>query len=243
MDDRIRRTAIVTGGSAGIGAAICDAFLENGYRVISLARRLPQRQHSDLIGYEVDLADVAATRQVAETIKAFEPTVIVHNAGVIRAAPLEEVSLEDLDYLVALYFSATILLTQACLPFMKAAQFGRVIMISSRAAVGLANRTVYTATKSGLIGLARTWALELGPLGITVNVVAPGPVPTQMFTDVVPLESERAANLIRTLPMRRLGTPQDIARAALYFANSENSFVTGQTLFVCGGASVGYLQI
>lgn len=243
MAEPVTRTVVVTGGSAGIGAAICDSFLERGYRVVSLARRLPTRQHPNLHGFEIDLADVAATRRMAGEIKAFEPTLIVHNAGVIRSALLEDVQIEDVDYLVALYFSATILLTQACLPFMKAAKFGRVILISSRAAVGLATRTAYTATKSGLIGLARTWALELGPHGITVNVVAPGPVPTQMFTDVVPLGSERADNLMRSLPMRRLGTPQDIARATQYFADDENNFVTGQTLFVCGGASVGYLQI
>jgi 3-oxoacyl-[acyl-carrier protein] reductase len=236
-------TAVVTGGSAGIGAAICDSFLERGYRVVSLSRRLPARQHPDLIGIEVDLANVEATREAAEKVRALSATTIVHNAGVVRSALLEDVSLDDLDELVALYFSATILLTQACLPAMRSSQFGRVVMISSRAAVGLATRTAYTATKSGLIGLARTWALELGPSGITVNVVAPGPVLTKMFTDVVEPGSEREANLIKSLPMRRLGTPQDVARAVLYFADPENSFVTGQTLFVCGGASVGYLQI
>lgn len=243
MADSSRRTAVVTGGSTGIGAVVCDGLLERGYRVLSLARRPPHRQHPDLIGLEVDLADVTATRRAAEEIRAYAPTTIVHNAGVVRSALLEDVQIEDLDYLVNLYFSATIVLTQACLPAMRAASFGRVIIISSRAAVGLATRTVYTATKAGLIGLGRTWALELGPHGITVNVVAPGPITTEMFTSVIPEDSERAANLIRSLPMRRLGAPQDVARAVFYFADPENSFVTGQTLFVCGGASVGYLQI
>lgn len=238
-----RKTAVVTGGSAGIGAAICDSFLARGYRVVCLARRPPDRQDPNLIGIEVDLADVAATRRVCEEIRTLGPTTIVHNAGVIRSALLEDVDLKDLDHLVALYFSATILLTQACLPAMTAARYGRVVIVSSRAAVGLATRTAYTATKSGLIGLARTWALELGPQGITVNVVAPGPIPTQMFVDVVPSGSEREANLIKSLPMRRLGTVGDVARAVMYFADPENGFVTGQTLFVCGGASVGYLQI
>lgn len=237
------RTAVVTGGSAGIGAAMVQKFLDAGYRVISLSRSLPKITHERLIGFAVDLADVAQTADIASRIAVYHPTTIVHNAGVVRSALLEDVTVEDLQYLVNLYFTSTILLTQACLPAMKAEKFGRVVMISSRAAVGLATRTAYTATKSGMIGLARTWALELGPHGITVNVVAPGPVPTQMFTDVVPEGSEREAKLIASLPVRRLGTPDDIARAVLYFADPDNGFVTGQTLFVCGGASVGYLQI
>lgn len=236
-------TAVVTGGSAGIGLQICQDLLDRGYEVISLALEESPLRHERLTSIAVDLSDVEATRRAAATVAERQPTTIICNAGVTRSALLEEVTLDDLDDLVNLYFASTILLAQACLPAMKAAQFGRIVMISSRAAVGLATRTVYTATKSGLIGLARTWALELGPAGITVNVVAPGPVPTQMFTDVVPTGSERERKLIESLPVRRLGTPADIARAVLYFAEPLNGFVTGQTLFVCGGASVGYLQI
>lgn len=243
MNDQGRPTAVVTGGSSGVGASVCEHMLDRGYRVLSLSRSAPAIKHEQLIGVEVDLSNVESTRQAAETIKAYAPTTIVHNAGVVRSALLEDVELQDLDELVNLYLASTILLTQACLPAMKAAQFGRVILISSRAAVGLATRTVYTATKAGMIGLTRTWALELGPQGITVNAIAPGPIETPMFTDVIPLESDRGQNLIGSLPMRRMGQPGDVARAVMYFADPENGFVTGQTLFVCGGASVGFLQI
>ncbi|KQX18554.1 MULTISPECIES: SDR family NAD(P)-dependent oxidoreductase [unclassified Sphingomonas] len=236
-------TAVVTGGSAGIGLQICQDLLDRGYEVISLALEESPLRHKRLTSIAVDLSEVEATRRTVAMVAERGPTTIICNAGVTRSALLEEVTLDDLDDLVNLYFASTILLAQACLPAMKASRFGRIVMISSRAAVGLATRTVYTATKSGLIGLARTWALELGPVGITVNVVAPGPVPTQMFTDVVPTGSERERKLIESLPVRRLGTPADIARAVLYFADPLNGFVTGQTLFVCGGASVGYLQI
>jgi 3-oxoacyl-[acyl-carrier protein] reductase len=236
-------TAVVTGGSSGIGAATCQMLLERGHRVVSLALTLPEFAHPDLIAYEVDLADVEATRRISGKICKLEPQIIVHNAGVIRSAPVEDVALDDLDYLVRLSLSSTILLTQACLPAMRRASFGRIIIMSSRAAIGLATRTAYSATKAALIGLTRTWALELGPQGITVNAILPGPITSPMFTNVIPEGSKSAENLIRTLPMRRLGKPEDVARAVLYFADSENSFVTGQALFVCGGASVGYLHI
>ena len=110
----------------------------------------------------------------------------MHNAGAIRAALLGAVDVADLQALTQLHLGAAIDLTQAFLPGMKAARFGRIVLISSRAALGLQTRTSYSATKAGLIGMARTWALELGPSGITVNVVAPGPIAdTEMFESVM----------------------------------------------------------
>jgi NAD(P)-dependent dehydrogenase (short-subunit alcohol dehydrogenase family) len=242
MTDDAPPTAVVTGGSTGIGAAVCEMFLERGYRVISLDRASPTAHHPNLLAYEVDLADVRATRAVCGVLREFRATTIVHNAGVIRAAALEHVSLEDVAHLVDLHLSATILLTQACVAAMRRARFGRVVMIASRAITGLAGRTAYAATKAGLLGIARTWALELGPDGVTVNVVAPGPILTRMFSDVVTSDEART-RLAESLPLRRLGTPHDVARAVMYFADPENGFVTGQTLFVCGGSSVGSLAI
>ena len=105
-------------------------------------------------------------------------------------------------------------------------------------------RLADAATKAGMIGLARTWALELAQFGITVNVVAPGPIAgTKMFHDVVPADSEREAKLAASIPVRRLGRPTDVARAVLFFAAAESGFITGQTLFVCGGSSVGSVAI
>jgi NAD(P)-dependent dehydrogenase (short-subunit alcohol dehydrogenase family) len=117
-------------------------------------------------------------------------------------------------------------------------------MISSRGALGLATRSAYAATKAGMIGLARTWALELAAEGITVNVVAPGPIRgTEMFHDVVPADSGREQRLAAAIPVRRLGTPLDVARAVEFFVDPLAGFVTGQVLYVCGGASVGTLTI
>ena len=180
-------TAIVSGGNTGIGAAIARGFLADGYDVISLSRRKPDWSHPQFTSYEVDLLDAAATRQVASEIAANVPiTHVVHNAGAIRAKLLEEVADEDVGALAQLHFGAGIALAQAALPSMKLARYGRIVLLSSRAALGTVTRTVYSATKAGIIGMARTWALELAPYGITVNVVAPGPIAdTEMFESVM----------------------------------------------------------
>ncbi len=238
-------TAIVTGGSSGIGAAICRQMLDAGYEVICLARTAPVWTHPKLHSVCVDLMDAQATRAAAADIAGrFAVSHVIHNAGVIRPALLADVQLSDLDALVQLHLAAPLLVVQAALPGMRARKFGRIVLLSSRAALGLATRTAYSATKAGMIGLARTWALELAPAGITVNVVAPGPIAqTRMFHEMVPEGSEREAKLAGSIPVRRLGTPDDVARAVLFFAAPEAGFITGQTLYVCGGASVGSMSI
>ena len=238
------RIAAVTGGSAGIGKAICEDLLARGYEVISLARRQADIDHAKLHSIEVDLADRAATAQaVRELTSRFDVTTVIHNAGVIRAALLPEVQLDDLDALVDLHLGCAIQLVQAALPAMRARRFGRVVLLSSRAALGLATRTSYSATKAGMLGMARTWALELAPEGVTVNVVAPGPIRTDMFYDVVEQGSERERALAAAVPVKRLGESADVARAVAFFADPANSFVTGQVLYVCGGTSVGSLTL
>ena len=238
------RVAAVTGGSAGIGRAICEHLLAEGYEVISLARRASDLRHPQLRSLEVDLMDRQATAQAAEVLaREHGATTLVHNAGVIRAALLPDVQLGDVDALVQLHLTSGIQLLQALLPGMRAQAFGRVVLLSSRAALGLATRTAYSATKAGMLGMARTWALELAPEGITVNVVAPGPIRTDMFFDVVPAGSEKEKQLAASLPVRRLGEGDDVARAVAFFADPRNGFVTGQVLYVCGGASVGTLAL
>jgi len=238
-------TAIVTGGNTGIGAAIAHGLLAEGYDVISLSRRRPDWSHPRLSSREVDLLDAAATRQAAaELVARAAISHIVHNAGAIRAKLLDEVSDEDVSALAQLHFGAAIALAQAALPAMKQARFGRIVLLSSRAALGAATRTVYSATKAGIIGMARTWALELAPFGITVNVVAPGPIgDTEMFESVMSPESERAKTLARSIPVGRLGKSADVARAVTFFSSPDADFITGQTLYVCGGASIGSITI
>ena len=244
MTTHANKVAAVTGGSAGIGKVICEQLLEQGYEVVSLSRRRTEIKHPHLHSIEVDLSDRAATGEaVQDMVKRFEVTTVVHNAGVIRAALLPEVKLDDLDALVDLHLGCAIQMLQATLPCMRERHFGRVVLLSSRAALGLATRTSYSATKAGMLGMARTWALELAPEGITVNVVAPGPIRTDMFYDVVDAGSEKERQLAASVPVRRLGESADVARAVRFFADVDNSFVTGQVLYVCGGTSVGSLAL
>lgn len=237
----IEKYALVTGGSSGIGAATCEAFLDDGYHVICLALEPFPGSSSRVHNVEVDLSDEAAARQAAlEVARRFPITTVVHNAGAIRERSLEEVTPNDLATLTQLHVGAAIWLVQATLPAMKERHFGRIVLISSRAVLGLANRTVYSATKAALLGLTRTWALELGENGITVNAIAPGPIEaTEMFHEIIPRDSPKLPRITQSVPVRRLGRPQDVARAVMFLAAPEAGFITGQTLFVCGGTSVG----
>ena len=238
-------TALVTGGAAGIGAEICRQLLNAGYQVVSLDRAAADFGHERFHEMRVDLMDADATRDsVDDLVSRFRFSHVVHNVGAIRPALLPVVQPRDLYDLARLHLGVPLLLVQAVLPAMQDAGFGRIVLISSRAALGLEARSAYSATKAGIIGLARTWALELAASGITVNVVAPGPIAgTKMFHDVVPAGGEREARLAASIPMRRLGRPADVARAVLFFADPGSGFITGQTLFVCGGSSVGSITI
>jgi NAD(P)-dependent dehydrogenase (short-subunit alcohol dehydrogenase family) len=241
MSDQI---ALVTGGSAGIGKSICTHLLDAGYTVLNLSRRESDDTHERLVDHPVDLADIAATKAaIAELTEKYEITTLVHNAGVIRPNLVEDVDLDDLQYLTNLHVAASITMAQGVLGAMKKANFGRIVIIGSRAMLGLETRTSYSATKAAQIGLVRTWAMELGQHGITVNAIAPGPIVTDMFTDVVPEDSDKAGQIAAGLPVKRLGRPDDVARAVMFLADANNSFITGQCLFVCGGASLGSLAL
>jgi 3-oxoacyl-[acyl-carrier protein] reductase len=235
------RYALVTGGSSGIGAAICADLAAAGYQVISLALGRAQVRSPRVEEVEVDLSDPLATREAAREIaQRFPITTLIHNAGAVREKPLADVTLEDLQTLGNLHVAAAVSLVQANLPAMRTQRFGRIVLVSTRAVLGLANRTAYSASKAGMLALARTWALELGGDGITVNVVAPGPIAaTTMFHEIIPEGSPKIPRIIESIPVRRLGRPEDVARAVMFFVAPEAGFVTGQTLFVCGGTSVG----
>jgi len=246
MNTTVQRGAVlVTGSSTGIGRVLCERLLAQGREVVALSRRASGLSHPRLNEVSVDLADASATADVARDVAArFEVDTFIHNAGLIRPALLADVKPDDLPMLSQLHVGCAITLMQALLPRLRAQHFGRVVLMSSRGALGLATRSAYAATKAGMIGLARTWALELAADGITCNVVAPGPIRgTEMFHAVVPADSEREAKLAAAIPVQRLGTPDDVARAVEFFIAPEAGFVTGQVLYVCGGASVGTLVI
>lgn len=240
----MKHTAIITGGNQGIGADLAQALLDRDYTVISVARRDPEVAHPNLHSVRADLLDPDAVQAAADHIaETFEVTHLVHNAGLIWPNLIEEAKPSDITGLSQLHLGSALTLLQAVLPGMKANGFGRVMFNGSRAALGAPTRTAYGATKAGMIGMARTWALELAPFGITVNVVAPGPILTDNFWGIIDKDSPQQEALAKRIPVGRLGTVGDVTRAFLFFCDPENSFVTGQTLYVCGGASVGSLQI
>jgi 3-oxoacyl-[acyl-carrier protein] reductase len=232
-------TAIVTGASSGIGEAIARRLLDGGCDVIALQRRPPRIRHERLQHHEVDLADAAAAQAIASAIAArHQVRYLVNNAGVNRPGPLEKATIDDLDYALALNVRAAMILIQAFSPGMRAAKFGRIVSISSRAVLGKTERTVYSAAKAGLIGMTRTLCLELGADGITVNAVAPGPVATELFDRGHPPGSDKRQHVIDSVPVRRVGTPDDVARVVAFLLAPESGYITGQTIFVCGGTSV-----
>ncbi|TWG98278.1 NAD(P)-dependent dehydrogenase (short-subunit alcohol dehydrogenase family) [Mesorhizobium sp. J18] len=237
-------TAVVTGTSSGIGLDLARRMLDRGWHVIGLSRRAPDFTHERFETVPVDLLDEAETAAVAKDIAGRRKvTHIIHNAGLVWPNLLEDVKPEEIDGLTRLHVTSPMILTQALVPGMRERGFGRVVFVTSRASMGVPTRTAYSATKAAVHGMARTWALELGPDGITVNVVAPGPILTDNFWGIVPKGSEREQKIADQLPVRRLGTVEDVSRAVLFFAEPEAGFVTGQVLFVCGGGSLGGLSL
>ncbi|MCY1216354.1 3-oxoacyl-[acyl-carrier-protein] reductase FabG [compost metagenome] len=232
------RTALVTGGNSGIGLAICQSLLAQGARVIAAGLDPVERSHPLLTSVVADLSTAAGIADL--TAIAQEPgiDIQVNNAGVVRNTLLADVDDAEFDLMMNLHVRCAMQLAQACAPHMKAQHFGRIVNVASRAIVGLAGRTAYGASKAALAAMTRTWALELGPCGITVNTVSPGPTLTDMLARDFPEHSERARALAASLPARRLGLPEDVARAVLFFADPASSWITGQNLFVCGGGSL-----
>jgi NAD(P)-dependent dehydrogenase (short-subunit alcohol dehydrogenase family) len=205
-----------------------------------LDRVPPKQQLADEWYVEVDLASADDTQRVlAKITEKRDITRLVNNVGIVRPAPLETTTLADLDAVVSLNLRCAIQCAQALLPAMKRAGGGRIVNVSSRAALGKELRTAYAATKAGMLGLTKTWALELAPHHITVNAIGPGPIGTELFQKANPAESPRTKAIIEGIPVRRLGTPADVAHAVAFFLDDRASFITGQVLYVCGGLTVG----
>jgi 3-oxoacyl-[acyl-carrier protein] reductase len=233
-------SVLVTAASRGIGRGIATRLTQDGYALVTLDRDPPAALLPRETFITVDLADAAATAHaLAGAVARHAPTRLVNNAGTVRPASLEDATIEDLEAVVSLNLRCSIQCAQALLPAMKAARFGRIVNISSRAALGKELRTVYAATKAGLHGMTKTWALELAAHGITVNAIGPGPIATEQFHRVNPADSPKTKAILEGVPVKRLGTPEDIAHAAAYFLDARAGFVTGQVLYVCGGMTVG----
>ncbi|MVW77468.1 SDR family NAD(P)-dependent oxidoreductase [Bordetella sp. 02P26C-1] len=234
------RVVLVTGGSAGIGRAVIERVLEDGYEVVNFDLKAPAAPLPGETHVEVDLGNPDATRQAAERLAAERDVLrLVNNAGTVRPALLEDATTDDLAFVMALNIQTPMLLAQALLPGMRRHQFGRIVNISSRAALGKTERTVYAASKAGLLGMTRTWALEMGADGITVNAIGPGPIATELFERVNPPGAPQTEKIRSSIPVRRMGTPADVAHGVVSFLDDRAGFITGQVLYVCGGMTVG----
>jgi len=228
----MRERVLVTGGAAGIGLAVAERCRADGYEPIVIDR--------DGDGIRADLSDPAATLDaLARALDSGPITRLVNNVGVVRPGPIEAQTLDDLEAAVSLNLRSALQCVQALLPGMKRAGFGRIVNVSSRAALGKQHRTAYAATKAGLQGMAKVWALELGPHGITANAIGPGPIRTALFDTANPPDSPRTRAIVAAIPVRRMGEPEDVAQAVSFLLDRRSGFVTGQVVYVCGGMTVG----
>jgi 3-oxoacyl-[acyl-carrier protein] reductase len=235
----MKLVAVVTGGSNGIGEGICRHLLAAGATTINVDIVEPkQRLEGDYHFFDADLTRPEAARKAGADIAAkFEVNCLVNNAGFPTPGTLEQITDKDFDHGANLHLRAAIILSQAFIPGMKSRRFGRIVNMSSRSILGKKARTVYAGTKAALVAYTRSWALELGEFGITVNAISPGPVITELFTKYQ--KPEVIEKLVGLTVVGRAGNPDDVARAAMFFLSPDNSYVTGQTLHVCGGSSLG----
>jgi len=232
--------AVVTGGARNIGQAISMRLHADGFRVIVIDIEEPEEDILRPDARRVDLSDRAAAEQVfAEIAAAFPATVLVNNVGIVRPARFDAVAVDDFDRLMHLNVRTALIGAQALVPVMRAHGGGRIVMNTSRVTLGKAARTLYSASKGAMQAMARTWALELGRDGVTVNCVAPGPIGTSVFWQNNPPDEPATRAIIDSVPVGRMGTAEDVANAVSFFCDPRASFVTGQTLFVCGGVTVG----
>ncbi|CAO3422431.1 SDR family NAD(P)-dependent oxidoreductase [Azospirillum doebereinerae] len=234
--------AVVTGGNRNIGAAIARRLTLDGYKVVVASRTPPD--HGFFAEYvPLDLTDPdGAARALAGAVGDRPVTRFVHNAAIAPLAPGADVPQADVAGVYAVNVGSFIALAQVLLPSMRARGVGRIVAIGSRAALGKQGRTAYAASKAALSGVVRSWALEMGGEGITVNVVAPGPVRTSLFDAANPPGDPMTRKLMHGVPVGFIGEPDDIAHAVSFFTGDAARFVTGQVLFVCGGTSIGFID-
>lgn len=234
-----KRTFLVTGASKGIGRAISHRLADAGHHVVGLARRADDLAFPGTL-VSVDLTDRQETASTLASLAdhhSFDG--IVNNIGFVKLAPLSALALDDLDDAFRLNLTPTVQTVQALLPAMREKGWGRIVNLSSMVVLGVPDRTAYAAAKSAVVSFTRTWALELAQHNITVNAVAPGPTETEMFRENTPAGSEAEKRFLSMIPLRRLGNPDELAAAVTFLLSEEAGFITGQTLFVDGGGSIG----
>ena len=220
--------AVVTGVSSGIGAAIAARLLHEGWKVTGLSRTEPDELGPGFAHRAVDLLDPS---QLLAAMEGLQPTALVHAAGLMRAGSLGTLDAEAGRMLWRLHVEAASLLADALVPRMP--DGGRIVLIGSRTASGAAGRSQYAATKAALVAMARSWALELAPRGITVNVVAPAATETPMLQDPA-----RSGVPPRRPPIGRFIRPEEVAAMTAFLLGPDAGAITGQQIVICGGSSL-----
>ena len=246
---RPRRIALVTGAARGIGASIALRLAQDGFdvAVLDLDEAACAQTISAIVAigrraYAVaaDVGDEAQTKEAVARVAAElgAPTVLVNNAGILRDRMLAKMTVEDWDIVMSVNLRGAFLMSREVQPYMRAAGWGRIVSLSSTAALGALGEANYAAAKAGIQGLTKSLAIELGRYGITANAVAPGFVETAMTAAVAArigmsfdtMKEQALANIV----VGRVGQPEDIANAVSFFVDERAGFVTGQILYVAG---------
>ena len=236
------RSVLVTGASKGIGKGVARVFANAGAKVAILARHGDQAEATakeighDAFGVAGNVTSLASLEAAMKTVAAKNGglDVLCANAGIFPPAKLEEMSVEQWDEVIDTTLKGTFLSVKAAVPYLKKSDQGRIVITSSITGpvTGFPGWTHYGATKAGQLGFMRTACIELAKYGITVNAVMPGNIITEGFIN---MGEDYQKTMAASIPLKRLGTIEDIGYAALYFASREAGYVTGQTIIVDGG--------
>ena len=234
------RSIVITGASKGIGRAAAEGLAATGWEVIGIARHTPTNFPGQFV--PTDLSDPQGTAELASRLAERRDVLgIVNNVGIAKHERFESVNFADFSNIMDLNVRPALQLTQALLAGMRTARFGRIVNISSLVTRGLPFRSSYAAAKSALESLTRSLAVELALDGITANAVAPGPTETELFRENNPKGGEGEKRYLAKVPMGRFASPEEIAAAIVFLAGDNAGFITGQTLFVDGGSSLGMI--